>query len=282
VNRHLFVTDFDGTLLNDDKVISARDLETLARLRAKGTVVAIATGRSIYSFQKALAGIHVQSHLLPVDYLLFSTGAGILGIKADKIVKSLAISRPDVIRITACFDRRGFDYMIHKAIPETHYFMYKSHGKMNPDFQRRIHLYQSFASPLAHDAFLYESATQVLAVVPQALSGEQAATIKSDLAGYSVVHATSPLDHESAWIEVFHPLVSKSQAAAWLAAGLKIPRTRVVAVGNDYNDQDLLAWSGRSFCVANAVSGLEAGIMMSASNNDHGVTRAATMSGLLD
>jgi hydroxymethylpyrimidine pyrophosphatase-like HAD family hydrolase len=187
-----------------------------------------------------------------------------------------------VVKISTYFDRTDMDYMVHKAIPETVYFLYKSHGRENPDFHKRIHLYRSFASPLHHDSLLYESATQVLAVVPRSLSSERVAQMKSDLAGYSVIHATSPLDHQSAWIEVFHHRASKSQAAAWLAAGLKIPRTRVVAVGNDFNDQDLLEWSGRSFCVANAVSGLGTGIMMPASNNDHGVTRAAAMSGLLD
>lgn len=281
-DRHLFVTDFDGTLLNDDKAISSRDLETLARLQDKGTVVAIATGRSLYSFQKALAQIQMDTPLFPMDYLLFSTGAGILGIKANKIIRHLSISRPDVTRITACFDRYRFDYMVHKAIPDTHFFVYKSHGHNNPDFKKRICLYQAFAMPMDNGTRMYESATQVLAVVPQGLAAEQAAAVRSDLSCYSVVHATSPLDHQSAWIEVFHPQVSKSRAAAWLAAGLEIPRTRVVAVGNDYNDQDLLEWSGQSFCVANAVPGLDTGIRIPVSNNDHGVTRAAAMSGLLD
>jgi HAD superfamily hydrolase (TIGR01484 family) len=282
MNRHLFITDLDGTLFNDDKAISARDLETLTRLRCKGIVVAIATGRSIHSFQNALTRINLEKHLVPVDYLLFSTGAGILCMKQDRIIRNLAIFRHDVVKISTYFNRINMDYMVHKAIPETVYFLYKSHGQENPDFHKRIHLYRSFASPLHHDSLLYEAATQVLAVVPRKLTPGRVAEMRSDLAGYSVIHATSPLDHQSAWIEVFHHQASKSQAAAWLACRLKIPQARVVAVGNDFNDQDLLEWSGQSFCVANAVPGLDTGILMPVSNNAHGVTRAAAMSGLLD
>lgn len=281
-DRHLFITDLDGTLFNDDRAVSFRDMETLSRLQAKGVVVAIATGRSLFSFQRALAQIQMDPGLLPVDYLIFSTGAGIKMHKESQIIRHLAISRPDVIRIAACFDRQRFDYMVHKAIPDTHFFLYRSQGRDNPDFYHRISLYQPFATPLDPDTPLYESATQVLAVVPRGISSEQVAQIKAELVGYSVVHATSPLDHQSAWIEVFHPRASKSRAAAWLAAGLMIPRTRVTAVGNDHNDQDLLAWAGQGFCVANAASGFDTGIRMPVSNNDHGVTRAAVLSGLLD
>ncbi len=281
MNRSLFVTDLDGTLFNDDRAISERDLDTLARLRSKGVVVAVATGRSIYSFHKALAHIDLEKELLPVDYLLFSTGAGILDLKQDRIVRHLAIFQPDVKKICTCFGKAGFDYMVHKAIPETHFFLYRSHGNENPDFHKRISLYQSFATPLQADTLLYASATQVLAIVPHGLSLDQVAEWKSVLAGYSVIHATSPLDHRSAWIEVFHPKASKSQAAAWLAARFQIPRTRVVAVGNDFNDQDLLEWAGQSFCVANTVPGMNTGILLSVSNNAHGVSRAAGMSGLL-
>lgn len=282
MNRSLFVTDLDGTLFNDAKTISAGDLNTLARLRSKGVTVAVATGRSIYSFYKALAHIDVKKAVLPVDFLLFSTGAGILDLKQDQIVRKLAISRAEVKKICACFGRAGCDYMVHKAIPDTHFFLYRSHGHENPDFYKRIDLYQPFASPLQADTLLYASATQVLGVVPHGISPDQVAKWKSVLAGFSVIHATSPLDHRSAWIEVFHPQASKSQAAAWLAARLQIPRKQVVAVGNDFNDQDLLAWAGQSFCVANTVPGLDTGMLMPVSNNADGVTRAAVMSGLLD
>ena len=50
--KGLFVTDLDGTLLTDQKKIAPVDLKALNRLRDKGYLIAIATGRSNYSFNK--------------------------------------------------------------------------------------------------------------------------------------------------------------------------------------------------------------------------------------
>jgi Cof subfamily protein (haloacid dehalogenase superfamily) len=279
--RHLFVTDLDGTLLNDERTVSEEDLETLHRLREKGDVVAAATGRSLYSFERALAHMETEIGPLPLDFLIFSTGAGIQAFTSKEILRHRSIARPDLMRITAWFERNSLDYMVHKAIPDTHHFLFRSHGRDNPDFFQRISLYQPFAVPMTPDTPVFEFATQVLAIMPPAVSLAQVDWIQKELSDFSVVHATSPLDHRSAWIEVFHPRVSKSIAAAWLARHLSIPVSRVVAVGNDYNDQDLLAWAGQAFWVANAAPALKSGIRLTASNNHSGVTLAARQAGLL-
>lgn len=46
MKKHLIVLDLDGTLLKDNKTISHRTMQTLRRVREKGHLVAIATGRS--------------------------------------------------------------------------------------------------------------------------------------------------------------------------------------------------------------------------------------------
>ncbi|RPF52085.1 Cof-type HAD-IIB family hydrolase [Aquisalibacillus elongatus] len=45
MEKHLIALDLDGTLLNDDKIISKRTLQTLKIAKEKGHVVVIATGR---------------------------------------------------------------------------------------------------------------------------------------------------------------------------------------------------------------------------------------------
>lgn len=281
MKKRLFITDFDGTLLTDEKTIAHQDLDTLSRLRKNNTWVAIATGRSLYSFEKALKQIGLKKDGLPVDYLIFSTGAGIMDFSENCIIQSLSISLKDIRKICAYFDGRQLDYMVHRAIPDTPYFLYKSHGRENPDFHKRIQLYQEFSSPLNHDQALFDRATQVLAVIPGGLSAAWIARVREDLGGYSVIHATSPLDHYSSWIEVFHKQVSKSLASAWLARRLDISREQVISVGNDYNDQDLLEWSGKGYLTANGVQGLKPYFTNVSSNNGCGVSQAARLSDLL-
>jgi len=281
MKKSLFITDFDGTLLNDEKKISREDLDTLSCLRKKNITTVIATGRSLYSFQGALKQINLDVRKLGVDYLIFSTGAGIMAFSGGTIIKSYSISKNDIKKIIAYFDGGKFDYMIHKAIPDTPYFLYKSHGRENPDFQNRIQLYKEFSTPLDNGQILFETATQVLAIIPGKAGASLLKTIAADLSGYSVIHATSPLDHSSSWIEVFHKQVSKSLAASWLAKRLNIDRENVISVGNDYNDQDLLAWSGKGYIVSNAAEDLLPKFIQVTSNNHCGVSESIIQSGLL-
>lgn len=276
----IFVTDFDGTLLRDDKTIDPRDLDTLAGLRTDRIVTAIATGRSLFSFYRALDDMGLARADLPVDYLIFSTGAGIFSMDQNSTILSHALSKTDIRKIAAYFERRRFDYMVHKAIPDTPYFLYKSHGKTNPDFDHRIRLYPSFGKPLERDKDLFNAATEILSIVPGGMDREGVEVLQQDLREFSVIQATSPLDHRSAWIEVFHKAVSKSRSVAWLASQLGVSRDKVVSVGNDYNDQDLLEWSGAGFLVENGPEDMKSGFQVVGSNNACGVSQAVRSAGL--
>ena len=281
MGKKLFITDFDGTLLTDDKTISHEDIKTLEMLRLRKIVTAIATGRSVYSFEKALKDIGMDrgDNPLPVDYVIFSTGAGIMEFPGGKVIFQKAVPPSDIRQITNYLDLRRVDYMVHKAIPDTRYFLYKSHGNHNPDFQARLALYKEYAVPLEEGHVHCESATEVLAILPGGAKMDTIETIKKDLSGFSVIHATSPLDHQSAWIEVFHKDVSKAKSAFWLAQRLGVSRDNIVSVGNDYNDQDLLSWSGKGFVVENAPDSLKQVFETVPSNNHCGVSQAVTASG---
>ena len=62
LNKGLFVTDFDGTLLRSDGSFSQRDIDALETLAQRGVKTAIATGRSLYSFE------HSTGVDLKIDY----------------------------------------------------------------------------------------------------------------------------------------------------------------------------------------------------------------------
>jgi hydroxymethylpyrimidine pyrophosphatase-like HAD family hydrolase len=171
--------------------------------------------------------------------------------------------------------------MVHKSTPETRYFSYRTHGRYNPDFRTRLELYREYACRMDDTTFFTEPATQVLAIIPGSPDMEYIRMIRTELSDYSVIHATSPLDHESAWIEVFHRQVSKAGAVAFLSEKLGICKDNVIAVGNDYNDHDMLKWSGKAFVVNNAPEILKHKFCNVASNDECGVTEAAEKSGIL-
>ncbi|MCP4117347.1 MAG: HAD-IIB family hydrolase [Desulfobacteraceae bacterium] len=273
----MFITDLDGTLLRDDKRLADSDISALEALGARGITRVVATGRSWDSFREIMEklGFMGPGRVLPVDYVIFSTGAGIMAFPQADLIQQYALDPSEVDRITTYFEGQGLDYMVHKPIPRTREFVFRSHGRSNPDFWSRIELYRHCASVMEPGKINgFGRATQVLAIVPKNEAPGVVSRARQALTGLSVIKATSPLDNRSVWIEVFPRSVSKSQAASWLGKRLGADPANVVALGNDYNDLDLLDWAGYGFVVDNAPADLKSRFRTVCSNNRCGVARA--------
>jgi Cof subfamily protein (haloacid dehalogenase superfamily) len=265
----LFVMDFDGTLLRSDRTFSSIDLDALKQLGERGVVRTIATGRSLYSFNT------VAMSDLPVDFVIFSTGTGVLRRDEGKIIRSVSLESHEVRRICDVLKVQRLDFMVHRIIPDNHMFAYFRSNDGNLDFERRIGLYRQFSIDLRLADEDFGPATQVLAVVSSGNAIPALEKCRNELTDFNVIQTTSPLDGKSTWIEIFPPAVSKSLTAAWLAEGLGIDKRRIVSVGNDYNDLDLLEWTDTSYVVGNAPQDLKNRFTGVASNDNGGVAEAA-------
>jgi hypothetical protein len=265
----LFIMDFDGTLLRSDRTFSSIDLDALGQLGELGIIRAIATGRSLYSFNTTAVGD------LPLDFVIFSMGAGVLLHAGGKVVRRVSLEPHEVKRASEILKTHRLDFMVHRTIPDNHMFSYFRSNEGNDDFERRLKLYSRFAVPINETTDGFGPATQLLAVVPDRGSAAVLEEVRSELPDYSVIRTTSPLDGKATWIEIFPNAVSKSRTAAWLAEKLKINNRDIVSVGNDYNDLDLLEWTANSYVVDNAPSDLKNRFFSVASNNNGGVAEAA-------
>lgn len=276
----LFITDLDGTLLTDDKRISREDRSGLETLRQNKIATAIATGRSLYSFNKLLSSdtFSTDEPFPEVDYLIFSTGAGILELPTGNIIESFSLKTSDVMDITRYLEQIRVDYMIHAPIPDTNHFLFRKNNSHNSDFATRINMYRQYGTPLTafshNEINKFAGATEVLCIVDGQNGHRTATQIANHLKQYSVIKATSPLDAESIWVEIFTAGVSKSRSALLLATSLDIHHSKICAVGNDYNDEDLLCWAGTSYIVENAPASMKNGFTTVPSNNNGGVASA--------
>jgi HAD superfamily hydrolase (TIGR01484 family) len=268
----LFVMDFDGTLLRSDRTFSSIDLDALRQLSEKGVVRAIATGRSLYSFNT------VDVVDLPVDFVIFSMGAGVLQKVGGKIVRKVILEPHKAKQACKVLIDNRLDFMIHRAIPDNHKFSYFRSNQGNEDFERRLQLYSQFAVPLEDSTDGFGPATQLLAVVPDQRSHAALEKVRGDLPNLSIIRTTSPLDGKATWIEIFPSEVSKSLTVAWLAEEFNVEKNKIVSIGNDYNDLDLLEWTATSFVVDNAPDDLKGRFTPVASNNNGGVAEAARRS----
>lgn len=277
--KGIIFTDFDGTLFDSGRAIADKNYEALAAAKEKGYIRVIATGRSLFSFRQVAANLDRNIEEF-IDYLIFSSGTGTLKCLPGQLEAGVPISEGAMIekeslRAESAFTaagllfRHGIDFMIHSEVPENHYFtQVKSNGAVNPDYYRRINIYSDFASPLspsdteseldAIEKICAAGVSQLVAVIPPSLpehdkySAELLEYLKIKLSDCSIVRTTSPIDHNSLWIEIFNPEVSKSQAAARLADRFDLGAADCMAIGNDFNDDDLLSWAGVGVTVAEA------------------------------
>lgn len=275
--KGLFVTDLDGTLLTNNKTFNDQDLLALQNLQKQGYATAIATGRSQYSFSKLIKSLNggAGKNLLAINYVIFSTGAGIMEYPEETIFDHSSLTEEEVIAIAAYLEGEGLDYMIHETVPNTHHFQYSAKCPENPDFQNRLEIYREFASPISPAGLAAPgAATEVLCIVPGERGQSLTRIIREKFPSCSVILATSPLDGESAWIEIFARSVSKSSTVEKLCHRIGVEREATCAVGNDYNDEDLLLWSPKSYMVENGPPRLKQLFEVVPSNNDCGVSEA--------
>ncbi|MCK5569170.1 MAG: HAD family phosphatase [Spirochaetes bacterium] len=266
--REMVVTDLDGTLLQTRRKVSNADIDTLEKLQQRGIIRVVATGRSFYSVSSVLKSG------FPIDYLIFSSGAGIILWPTKKIISKHGMGAEDVrfavnILIDLCID-----FMVHKPIPLNHHFVYYESGRRNPDFFRRCDIYRRYGVREDFSSFQFGAACQIVAIVPQEDGHSIYSHLKKTLHTLKVIRTTSPIDGSSVWIEIFPPEVSKASAAEWICQQCGVSQKSVLAVGNDYNDLDLLAWAQAAFLVENAPEELKKKFKTVGSNNESGFTEA--------
>ncbi|HDP75491.1 MAG TPA: HAD family phosphatase [Bacteroidales bacterium] len=263
----LVVTDLDGTLLRSDHKFNDEDMVSLYRLGEMGIIRAIATGRSPFSASTVLPAD------FPIDYLLFSSGAGIMRWSDKSIIQANQLSLEVVQYVIALLVEMHADFMVHEPIPLNHCFHYHSSGKLNSDFERRINLYKDYSQPLITGVPFPGPASQVLTVLPDDI--ERFNAISEKLKGVQVIRATSPLDGKSIWLEIFPEGVSKSGGIQWLCSFIGgLCPDNLLALGNDYNDIDMLTLAGEAFVVSNAPSELKNKFQVVPVNDEAGFSHA--------
>ena len=244
----LIATDLDGTLLGPDRSISAANLAALHALGERGVVRVVATGRSGYSAHQVLPSS------TPIDYLVVSSGAGIIRWSDGEYLHTQGLRRDQTVAAAEAFVALQVDFMVHDPIPDNHRFRFRR-AQGCADFERRVARYDAFATEHGPaDGWSIEACQLVAVHDPD--RDDVLPEVETRLSDLTVVRTTSPLDHGSVWIEVFPATVSKSQACAWIAERHGLTPADAAAVGNDTNDLDMLHWAGQSFVVANAHASL--------------------------
>jgi len=245
-NCRAVFTDLDGTLLGPDQKLCDRNRATLEHLDSLGVTRVVVTGRSLFSCDRVL------DDTFPIDLLVTSSGAGIFSFRPKTLLCQFALDNTEMARAIDVLEQMKLDFMVHDTVPDNHRFLWRRFGRANPDFDRRLSLYAGHHHMLEQESTPVCDAAQLLAIAP---SGDPT-SLHDELARYlpnlNIVRTTSPLDHCSVWYEIFPKTVGKSHAAQWVCDHFGLDTATALAVGNDFNDVDMLRWASVARVVANA------------------------------
>lgn len=243
------ISDLDGTILPRGGTISPGIQDAFRRAGNAGLVRVIATGRNLHSALDALPAD------FPIDYLVFSSGAGILRWHDKELLFASHLAEEQARQIAATLWDFNINFTVQREIPDNHRFYYTAFYPQHADYLRRIEYYAPFGTSIDAPEDIQGEATQFVMILDerQLCDLEE---VRARLEGYSVVRSTSPLDNRAVWLEIFAPGIHKGATCRRLLDSLGIRPRRCIGIGNDYNDVDFLNMCGRAFVVANAADRL--------------------------
>jgi len=242
----LVATDLDGTLLKNDKSISAADLEMLRHLGEKKIFRVVATGRNFRKVKEVIPDN------VPFDYVAFSSGAGIYDCCNQQLLYSRNIAMETVNELSDILMNKGLGFFLFHEVPLNSYCWYSRGKDTCEEFDRYFDSHSSVIKKLPVSGKVSSVACQFLVIFKYP---EQFLELKHELEqsfdDLKILRASSPLETGYTWMEIFHQDVSKGNAIRFLCDHLNIGREATVGIGNDYNDLDLLDFTSFSYLVDN-------------------------------
>ncbi|AIQ11791.1 Cof-type HAD-IIB family hydrolase [Paenibacillus durus] len=251
----LIAIDIDDTLINDDKEVTPATQAALEAAIAAGVVVTLATGRA-YASAQAIArqtGLNVP--------IITYQGSLVKNLMDEKVLYERFVPQDAV--------RKVFEYCIEHNL---HLQTYVDDKLYSRDENQKLIDYaaanrtQYYVDPDTEK--LAGIKTPKLLIIDDPAFLDELAPKLRELLG-SEVHITKSKPH---YLEITHKEGTKGLALEFLADyfGCKVSET--IAVGDSWNDHEMLETAGLGVAMGNAIPALkEIANYVTASNNEDGV-----------
>ena len=258
--RWLIALDIDGTVLCEDGTISDDVHAQVSRMRHLGHEVMIATGRSVATTMPVVDRLNITP-----KYIVCANGAIIL--KRDTKAP-LAYSRfhvetfdPTEVLTTIRANLDSANYAVEDEEGLSLYTGYFPDGALGAGSEK-----------VTFEELLSQRATRVVVISP-----EHDVEDFLDVVEQMGLHKVSYNVGWTAWLDIAPDGVNKSIALERVRSLLRIPRERVMAVGDGRNDIEMLEWAaefGRGVAMGQASSDVKvAANEVTASDIGDGVAR---------
>ncbi|HEX8491851.1 MAG TPA: Cof-type HAD-IIB family hydrolase [Pyrinomonadaceae bacterium] len=276
----LIALDLDGTLLTSRGEVSEGNRQAIASARERGVRVALVTGRR-FRDARPLAlqlGLNVPliSHngaLTKHAHTLETVAVSLLPIEAAQ--EALSIGRTNGMDAMVSDDPLGKGVLVYDHLSDgnqalARYIAWSRRVHGDEAAEESVRRVASLEDYLDHPPIHVTYSGTVGQI--QSL-GE---SIKCELQERVKVFSTVYPKQDFALLDILHPEASKGVGVAAAAAEYGITREEVMAVGDNYNDLEMLHYAGTPVIMGNADPALQdtAGFHLTATNDEDGVALA--------
>ena len=266
----LLAVDIDGTLLNSQFQIAEADINALRRAHQRGIEVILVTGRR-HTFALPMA------RRLGFDlWLITSNGAVTRSLNGEAFHRDLLPTQTcrqlcDHMRdfrgnMVITFDKESKGALVLERMDELTVSIQK--------WLEKNMQYIQFVIPI-EDALITDPVQAMfcgtIARMKEALQLLESSTLREQI---TVLRTEYPV-RDLTIVDILNRDCSKGHALERWATHRGIPREQVMAIGDNYNDVEMLAFAGVPFIMGNACAELKSnGWQVTASNDECGVAAA--------
>lgn len=253
----LIATDLDGTLLRHDKSVSRENTEALDYFMSEGGLFTILTGRMPYALSGVLSQVKVNAPIGCGNGLcIYDTQKKEHLWKTCVGDKALAAAR----FVEKNFPDTGIELTTHEKIICT---------KVNQSVIKHFNDEKLEITECTFDTFNGELAKILIADIPEKLELVIESLEKSGLCdGLQTIRSDIP------YYEILPLGVGKGPLLLKLSSILNIPIKKIIAVGDNDNDESALREAGLGIAVANASEiAKNASDLMTVSNEEHALAK---------
>lgn len=255
----LIALDLDGTLLGSDKAISQQNQDAIAKARAAGVTVVLASGRPMQGMLDKLELLNINSDK---DFILCYNGSMVQNIATGEIIHQQTITGKDAKRVARLAKELGV--YVH-AFSTEHGLITTEHNPYT-DIEANINgldITEMNFESLSDDHPIIKA---MIVAEPTALT-EAISKLDPKLREEFTVVQSAPF-----FLEFLNPSANKGIGVAAIAEHLGIKREEVMTMGDAENDHHMLKYAGLGIAMSNAMEETkQIADHITVSNDEHGV-----------
>lgn len=256
----LIALDVDGTLLNDEHELTEQTIATIQEVHDQGSHIVLCTGRAPGSTLPILQQLGLEGTMI--------THNGAATVHADErglaLINEFSFTLSEIETMLAYVRREGIHFDVCTA--------FNMYIERIGEYEKKM--YEKY---LTSPKLVTDVSELGLPIVKFTLFGQPEVLdrVEREWEELKLYGHLRMIRSGDLFIDVMSAEANKGNALKALAATLEIDASEIIAIGNYYNDLEMMGFAGLGIAVENSPEGVKAAAdAVTATNNDEGVHKA--------